>query len=68
MKKVIGVAAFAIFGMVALSSCKKVYTCTCTTTSGSYSYTSTSTYTATKSDATTLCEADNDTYTTCTID
>ena len=30
MKKVIGVAAFAVLGMVALSSCKKDYTCECT--------------------------------------
>ncbi len=30
MKKIIGVAAFAVLGMVALSSCKKDYTCTCT--------------------------------------
>lgn len=29
MKKIIGVAAFAVLGMVALSSCKKEYTCTC---------------------------------------
>ena len=29
MKKVIGVAAFAVLGMVALSSCKKDYTCNC---------------------------------------
>ncbi len=27
MKKVIGVAAFAVFGMIALSSCKKDYDC-----------------------------------------
>jgi len=27
MKKIIGVAAFAVLGMVALSSCKKDYTC-----------------------------------------
>ena len=31
MKKIIGVAAFAVLGMIALSSCKKEYTCTCTT-------------------------------------
>ena len=30
MKKIIGVAAFAVLGMVALSSCKKDYTCECT--------------------------------------
>jgi len=30
MKKIIGVAAFAVLGMVALSSCKKDYTCACT--------------------------------------
>ncbi|MBL1280588.1 MAG: hypothetical protein COA33_009960 [Fluviicola sp.] len=30
MKKIIGVAAFAVLGMVALSSCKKDYVCTCT--------------------------------------
>lgn len=30
MKKVIGIAAFAVLGMVALSSCKKDYTCECT--------------------------------------
>jgi len=29
MKKVIGVAAFAVLGMVALSSCKKEYSCEC---------------------------------------
>ncbi|MFT5780092.1 MAG: hypothetical protein ACI837_003053 [Crocinitomicaceae bacterium] len=29
MKKVIGIAAFAVLGVVALSSCKKEYTCTC---------------------------------------
>ena len=29
MKKIIGVAAFAVLGMVALSSCKKDYTCEC---------------------------------------
>jgi len=34
MKKIIGVAAFAVLGMVALSSCKKEYACSCTTTSG----------------------------------
>ena len=28
MKKVIGVAAFAVLGMLALSSCKKDYVCT----------------------------------------
>jgi hypothetical protein len=28
MKKVLGVAAFAVLGVVALSSCKKDYTCT----------------------------------------
>ena len=27
MKKVIGVAAFAVLGMIALSSCKKDYNC-----------------------------------------
>lgn len=31
MKKIIGVAAFAVLGMIALSSCKKEYTCTCVT-------------------------------------
>lgn len=34
MKKVIGVAAFAVLGMVALSSCKKDYTCECTSSGG----------------------------------
>ncbi len=29
MKKVIAVSAFALLGVVALSSCKKEYTCTC---------------------------------------
>jgi hypothetical protein len=29
MKKIIGVAAFAVLGMVALSSCKKEYSCNC---------------------------------------
>mgnify|MGYP006127977581 CR=1 FL=1 len=29
MKKIIGVAAFAVLGMVALSSCKKDWTCSC---------------------------------------
>tara|TARA_B110000285_G_scaffold167846_1_gene187702 strand:- start:1135 stop:1344 length:210 start_codon:yes stop_codon:yes gene_type:complete len=30
MKKIIGVAAFAVVGMIALSSCKKEYSCNCT--------------------------------------
>jgi len=35
MKKVIAVSAFALLGVIALSSCKKEYTCTCSTgTSG----------------------------------
>ena len=29
MKKIIGVAAFSALGMIALSSCKKDYTCEC---------------------------------------
>ena len=32
MKKIIGVAAFAVVGMIALSSCKKDYTCECVVT------------------------------------
>jgi len=35
MKKIIGVAAFAVLGMIALSSCKKDYTCVCTYPIGS---------------------------------
>jgi len=31
MKKIIGVAAFAVLGMIALSSCKKEYSCECVT-------------------------------------
>jgi hypothetical protein len=30
MKKVIGLGAFALFGVLIFSSCKKEYTCTCT--------------------------------------
>ena len=30
MKKMIGVAAFAVLGVIALSSCKKDYNCVCT--------------------------------------
>lgn len=34
MKKVLGVAAFAVLGVVALSSCKKEFSCTCSDASG----------------------------------
>ena len=30
MKKLFAVSAFALFGVLAFSSCKKEYTCTCT--------------------------------------
>lgn len=39
MKKVLGVAAFAVLGMVALSSCKKDYTCSWTINGVEYSQT-----------------------------
>jgi hypothetical protein len=38
MKKLLGVAAFAILGVVALSSCKKEFTCTCSGTSSLTTY------------------------------
>jgi len=34
MKKVLGVAAFAVLGVVALSSCKKEFSCTCSGSGG----------------------------------
>lgn len=37
MKKVLGVAAFAVLGMVALSSCKKDYVCKWTAGGAEYS-------------------------------
>lgn len=37
MKKVLGVAAFAVLGVVALSSCKKDYTCSWTSGGATYS-------------------------------
>ena len=37
MKKVLGVAAFAVLGVAALSSCKKDYECTWTSGGASYS-------------------------------
>ena len=38
MKKVITVGVFAIFGVIALSSCKKSYTCDCVGTGSSTVY------------------------------
>lgn len=53
MKKVLFLGAFAV---LALSSCKKDYTCECTVTSGGLSVTSTTTINDTKKNATTTCE------------
>ncbi len=39
MKKIIVFGAFAVLGVVALSSCKKDYTCTCTINGSSASTT-----------------------------
>lgn len=62
MKKVIGFAVFAVLGMVALSSCKKDYTCTCTVdTMGAPSSNYIITITATKSNAEKSCEASSTT-------
>lgn len=56
MKKVIGITAFTVLGMVALSSCKKDYTCTCTSTVLGISSSVSTTINATQSDAEEACE------------
>ena len=68
MKKVIRIAAFAVLGMVALSSCKKDYTCTCTATVGEISSSASTTLNATKADAKEACEAGSTTGVVCSID
>jgi hypothetical protein len=57
MKKIIGITAFTVLGMVALSSCKKDYTCTCTTDTMGVTSSASTTINATKSDAKEACEA-----------
>jgi len=49
MKKVIATCAFAVLGVIALSSCNKDYECTCVDPSGTY------TETASGSDAEDAC-------------
>jgi hypothetical protein len=56
MKKLLLVGAFATFGVLALSSCKKDYTCECKTTVGSLTSTSTSTINGKKKDAKEACD------------
>ena len=59
MKKVIAFGAFAVLGVVALSSCKKDYTCTCTVNGGTIS----ATYTKVKkADAEEACSSSETTY------
>lgn len=63
MKKVLAVAAVALF-IFSMTSCKKEWTCECTVTSGGTSTTaSATTEKMTKSDAKDQCEADNGTQT-----
>lgn len=45
MKKVLVASAFAVLGVVALSSCKKDYTCTYSVTSNGSTISSSQTYT-----------------------
>ncbi len=68
MKKVIGVAAFAVLGMVALSSCKKDYTCTCTTTFAGSTTTTSTTLNGKKDDVKTACENGSSSIIVCAID
>lgn len=57
MKKTLIVFGFVAFAAIALSSCKKDYTCECTTTMpGLAPQTTTTVINAKKSDATTTCE------------
>lgn len=68
MKKVLGVAAIAVLGVVALASCKKDYTCTCTTTVSGQTTSASGTVTGKKADAKEACEKGSSTYTVCKID
>lgn len=57
MKKALLIGSLGVFGVIALASCKKDYTCECTSTSGSSSSTASTTINATKGDAKEACEA-----------
>ncbi len=59
MKKVLLIAV----ACVAMTSCKKDYTCECTVTTAGISATASTTIRETKSKATTACEAGNSTTT-----
>jgi hypothetical protein len=65
MKKVLLVAFGA--SLLGLTACKKDYTCTCTYNGNGMSGSISTTINATKKDAKEACEADNNAYTTCTI-
>lgn len=56
MKKVLSIAAVALFVSASLVSCKKEYTCECTTTYAGVSSTTSTTFTDTKANAKTRCE------------
>lgn len=60
MKKLIAAGAFALFGVIALSSCKKDYTCVCKVNNVEASST---TINDTKSNAKEECEKNNGTTT-----
>ena len=67
MRKVIAASAFAVLGVVTLSSCNKDYTCTCTYTYQGTTAVTENTLNGKKDDVKTVCANQGDTYTTCVI-